>query len=202
MHLIHAGLLCVLFGLPLAVPALRAWPLFWLTPLGCYAVIVAAVPALRRGVTWLRFGRFDGAVIAWTVAIITASSAALVLWFRWARPDVADLARQLPRAGPAQFVLLGLGFALLNAGLEEAVFRGVFQEALTAEWGPWWGAALQGVLFGVVHARGFPRGAVGMAMASAYGVALGLLRLRSGGLGASYVAHVCADATIFARRAS
>ena len=82
--------------------------------------------------------------------------------------------------------------------MEEAVFRGVLQEALTAEWGPWWAVGVQGVLFGVVHAHGFPRGVEGMVMASAYGVALGLLRLRSGGMAASCMAHVCADATIFA----
>jgi membrane protease YdiL (CAAX protease family) len=54
------------------------------------------------------------------------------------------------------------------------------------------------VLFGVIHAQGFPRGVEGMVMASAYGVALGLLRQRSGGLAASCAAHICADATIFA----
>jgi len=57
---------------------------------------------------------------------------------------------------------------------------------------------IQGVLFGVIHAHGFPRGVTGMVMASAYGVALGLLRLRSGGMATSCAAHVCADATIFA----
>ena len=75
--------------------------------------------------------------------------------------------------------------AWCNALMEEAAFRGVLQEALTAEWGPWWAVGLQGLLFGVIHAQGFPRGVVGMVMASAYGVALGMLRLRSGGMAAS-----------------
>ena len=202
LPLVHAGLLCVLFALPLLIPALRPWPLYLLTPLTAYALIVIAVPPLRWGVHWLRVGRLDGAVLAWTAAVIVTSSAALVLWFVLARPDLGDLADKVPRVGPMTLIVFGAAFSLLNALMEEAAFRGVLQEALTAEWGPWWAVGLQGVLFGVIHAQGFPRGAVGMVMASVYGVALGLLRLRSGGMAASCVAHVCADATIFGLLAS
>ena len=198
LHLVHAGLLCVLFALPLLIPALRPWPLYLLVPLTAYFLVVAVVPPLRRGLGWLRVGRLDGPVLAWTAAVIVVSSAALATWFVLARPDVGDLAGQIPHLNPAALALLGLGFSVLNALMEEAAFRGVMQEALTAEWGPWWGIGLQGVLFGVIHAQGFPRGVEGMVMASVYGVALGLLRWRSGGLAASCAAHVCADATIFA----
>jgi CAAX protease family protein len=198
LHLIHAALLCVLFALPLAIPALRPWPLYLLVPLAVYFPIVALVPPLRRGLVWLRFGRLDGPVLAWTAAVIVVSSAALAAWFVLARPDVGDLAEQIPHLGPAALALLGLGFSVLNALMEEVAFRGVMQEALTAEWGPGWGIGLQGVLFGVIHAQGFPRGVEGMVMASVYGVVLGALRQRSGGLAASSIAHVCADATIFA----
>ncbi len=61
------------------------------------------------------------------------------------------------------------------------------------------GAVLaQAVAFGVIHAQGFPRGVVGMVMASIYGLMLGVLRLRARGLAAPVLAHICADATIFA----
>ena len=198
LPLVHAGLLCILFGLPLLIPALRPWPLYLLTPLAAYALIVALVPPLRRGVGWLRVGRLDWVVLASTAGVIVVSSGALVLWFLLARPEVGDLAAQMPQVDPISLLLLGVVFSVVNALLEEAAFRGVMQEALTAEWGPWWGAGLQGVLFGVIHAQGFPRGVEGVVMASAYGVALGLLRWRSGGMAASCIAHVCADATIFA----
>ena len=198
LHLVHAGLLCVLFALPLCIAALRPWPLYLLAPLAAYALIVVLVPPLRRGVHWLRVGRLDGPVLAATAAVIVVSSAALVLWFLLTKPDLGDLAAKIPHVGPAGLVLIGAAFAVLNALMEEAAFRGVLQEALTAEWGPWWAVGLQGVLFGVIHAQGFPRGVAGTVMASVYGVALGLLRLRSAGLAASCLAHVCADATIFA----
>ena len=121
-----------------------------------------------------------------------------MLWFVLARPDVSDLTDKIPHVGPMQLLLIGVIFSLANALMEEAIFRGVFQETLTAEWGPWPAVVIQGVLFGVIHIQGFPHGVEGMVMASAYGVALGWLRLRSGGMAAPCIAHVCADATIFA----
>ena len=156
LQAIHAVLLCMLFALPLLIPALRPWPLYQLAPLTVYAVIVAVVPPLRRGVGWLRVGRLDGVVLGWTAAVIVVSSAALVLWFLLARPDVGDLVAMIPHVGGAELVLIGAGFSVLNALMEEAVFRGVLQEALTAEWGPWWAVGIQGVLFGVVHAPRLP----------------------------------------------
>ena len=99
LQAIHAVLLCMMFALPLLIPALRPWPLYQLAPLTVYAVIVAAVPPLRRGVGWLRVGRLDGVVLGWTAAVIVVSSAALVLWFLLARPDVGDLADKIPRVG-------------------------------------------------------------------------------------------------------
>ena len=197
-HLVHAGLLLALLALPSFIPELRPWPLYLLVPLAIYALIVAVAPPLRRSVRWLRVGRFDGGVIAWTAAIILGSSAALVLWSVVARPDIGDLTEKIPRVGPIQLLLIGFTFSLANALMEEAIFRGVFQEALTVEWGSWPAIGIQGVLFGAIHVQGFPHGLEGMAMASAYGVALGWLRLRSGGMAASCIAHVCADATIFA----
>ena len=194
----NAGLLFVLLAVPLFIPALQPWPWYLLAPLAAFAAVVAAVPPLRRGVGWLRVGRLDVRVLAATAALIAVSSAALAVWFTLARPDVANLASQIPRVGPAGLALAGAVFALGNAAMEEAVFRGVLQDALEAEWGRWWAAGVQGVAFGVIHAQGFPRGPLGMAMASAYGVALGLLRVWSKGLGACVLAHAAADATIFA----
>jgi membrane protease YdiL (CAAX protease family) len=194
----NAVLLFALLAVPLFVPALRWWPLYLLAPLAAFAAVVAAVPPLRRGIGWLRVGRLDVRVLAATAGLVVVSSAALVLWFLLARPDVGDLAGQVPRGRWEVLLPAGAVFAAGNAAMEEAVFRGVLQDALEAEWGRWWAAGVQGVAFGVIHSQGFPRGPAGMAMASAYGVALGLLRVWAGGLGACVLAHTAADATIFA----
>ena len=61
------------------------------------------------------------------------------------------------------------------------------------------GVALGGttVLFGLGHLHGYPPGPLGAVLAGLFGLALGLLRLRTGGLGLAIAVHVSADATIF-----
>jgi len=50
---------------------------------------------------------------------------------------------------------------------------------------------------GLAHIHGFPRGWLGVALATVYGLMTRVLRMRSRGLVAPLVAHVAADATIF-----
>lgn len=91
----------------------------------------------------------------------------------------------------------GHGFSLVNAAVEEAIFRGVLQTALERVNGPLVAIVLQAVAFGVLHVLGVPTGIVGAIMAGAWGLLLGVMRWRTKGLLAPYVAHVAADATIF-----
>lgn len=94
-------------------------------------------------------------------------------------------------------VVAGAGFSLVNAAVEEAVFRGVLQTALERVSGPGVAVVVQAVAFGLLHVVGVPTGLVGALMAGAWGLLLGVMRWRTGGLLAPYVAHVAADATIF-----
>ncbi len=196
---VHGLLLVSLLTLPVFFPQLLWWPFYLVVPLTVYAAIVLAVPSLRRSVKWVRAGRFDAVVGALTAATIVLASAALVLWYVCFRDtaDLADLGGQIPPWDLPYLLLAGVGFSVVNALLEEIIFRGNLYEAIAAGYGVAAAICIQGVVFGIVHAEGFPRGYVGIAMASVYGVALGVLRLRSGGLLAPFVAHVFADATIF-----
>ena len=110
--------------------------------------------------------------------------------------------RQRPGDDPnlplALVVVGGIGFAFFNAFLEEAVYRVVFFEALAASTATATPAVVvQAAAFGALHLNGFPRGVVGVALATIYGLMLGALRVRARGMLAVCVAHVCADATIF-----
>jgi uncharacterized protein len=78
--------------------------------------------------------------------------------------------------------LVAIAFATLNAFAEELLFRGIIQDALHGVMAPMPAIALQGVAFGAIHLRGFPSGTAGVVLASGYGVALGVIRWRSGGL--------------------
>jgi membrane protease YdiL (CAAX protease family) len=53
------------------------------------------------------------------------------------------------------------------------------------------------VLFALGHLHGYPPGPLGAVLAGIFGLALGLLRLWTGGLGLAIAVHVCVDATIF-----
>ncbi len=91
----------------------------------------------------------------------------------------------------------GICFSAANATLEELIFRGLLWEAAAAEWNVGIALAATTILFGVGHLHGYPPGPLGAALAGIFGLALGLLRWWTGGLGLAIAVHVCADATIF-----
>jgi membrane protease YdiL (CAAX protease family) len=196
---LHGLVLVSLLSLPLFFTELQWWPLYLLVPLTIYAAVVLAAPPLRRSVHWVRTGRCDGTVLALTLTTIVTASAALLLWYGQYRhdTDLENLGDQIPDWPLPCLLLAGVGFSVLNAVLEEIIFRGVLYEALVDGYGPLAAVCIQAIAFGVVHAHGFPRGVIGVAMATLYGLVLGVLRQRSGGLVAPLVAHVFADATIF-----
>ncbi|MEI8256698.1 MAG: CPBP family intramembrane glutamic endopeptidase, partial [Deltaproteobacteria bacterium] len=168
-------------------------------PLVAYVFAARAVRPLRRTLTWWRRGRIDRATAGMMLGAVLVSSAALCIWLKWTHPYLGDLHAQLPDVGTLGMLGIGLAFALGNAVLEECVWRGVLLEALDAGLGrgvvP---VVAQALSFGAAHVAGFPRGAWGVAMATAYGLMLGAIRRRSEGLLAPVITHAFADATIFA----
>jgi membrane protease YdiL (CAAX protease family) len=95
---------------------------------------------------------------------------------------------------PAAFVL-----SLINAAVEEAAYRGILLEALDTALGRGpAGVFIQALAFGALHfSAGFPRGTAGLALAFVYGLALGAMRNKSGGLLAPWLTHVLTDLAIF-----
>ena len=174
------------------------WPLVLLVPLLVYGVVACTVPALRSTVTWLRWGRLDRSVLPLTLLTVILSSCGLWLWFIIAEPDLGRFAGALPTTSVVYLVPIGLGFAVLNAAVEESIFRGILLQGLDRALGPGWlSLIIHALAFGLVHFRGVPDGWVGVAMAAVYGLMLGVIRRRSGGLLAPIVAHICADVVIF-----
>lgn len=193
----HGGLILALLAIPLFVRELQRWPWYLLVPLSAYLVVVMLVSPLRRTVRWNRLGQLRGSVLLITGGVIVTSSSALLLYDAICQPDVAQLARQLSLTLPMHMAVVGVLFSAFNALLEEVIFRGILLDALTAAIGVSWAVVVQALAFGVGHAHGYPPGPLGIALASGYGLMLGLVRQHSGGLAAPWVAHVFADATIF-----
>src|SRR5262249_18606499 len=144
----------------------------------------------------LTIGRMTGAPLAFAAALTVATSGVLVAFQELARPDVSGLAVRLPVSGLGSLLLVGLCFSVLNALLEELIFRGVFWEVLAAEWNARVALGITAGLFGLFHLHGYPPGVPGALLAALFGLALGLLRWWSAGLGLAVACHICADATI------
>jgi|GEM_PF-687423 len=129
------------------------------------------------------------------------STSALLLWASWtSNPGIgAQMVQGFAGFSPWLLYFIGVPlFALINATVEEAVFRGLLQPALRTVFpGIWLALVLQASVFAAFHfATGFPNGLAGYAMVLAYGVMLGYLKERSGGMLAPVAAHIIADLTI------
>ena len=192
-----------ILGLLAAVWAwIGIWPPYWpfavLVPLAGYGLVVRLVPPLRGSTRWVRRGRMDRSVLWLTLLTVAISSAGLLTWFFLMDPDLGRFARALPSGGPLVLLPIGFGFALLNAVLEESVYRGILLEALDSTIGrAWMPLLIQALVFGSVHFRGVPDGWTGVTMATAYGLMLGVIRRQSRGMVGPIAAHVCADAVVF-----
>jgi len=179
------------------VPVFRAWPAIWIAPLAGYFALVILLPALRRTFTGWSFGRVDKSGLFATLGIAAISSIALLLFQRWTQPDLHAYAAALPRLPGEQIFVAGAVFAVLNAFLEELIFRGVFFTAIESQVNTTMTVIITAALFGYGHMHGYPPGPLGALLAGIYGLALGWLRVFTGGLGLPILAHVVADATIF-----
>jgi membrane protease YdiL (CAAX protease family) len=148
--------------------------------------------------TYLPRGRIDSATLAWCLACAAVAGSALVVWQRLMHPDLADLYAQIPlHRFPLPLLIAGaMAFAVANAAVEEAMYRGLLQHVLDRLAGRRWAWLLQALSFGLMHVHGFPRGTVGVVLATIYGLMMGAIRLRAGGLLAPWLAHTVTDITI------
>jgi membrane protease YdiL (CAAX protease family) len=193
---VHGGILLAALAAAYVI-GVSTWPLYMLLPLLVYAGIVVAIAPLRRKAPRLRIGRLGGAPLACAVALGVMTLAALVGFHALAQPDVTDLAARLPTVTFGNAIVAAICFSVVNATLEELIFRGVLWESLAQEWNAPVALVTTAVVFGLGHIDGYPPGPVGAALAGLYGFALGLLRWWTGGLGLATACHVAADATIF-----
>jgi len=132
-----------------------------------YAVVVRRVAWLHGVAAWLRRGALNGGLLVLAGGSAAISGGALLAWHEIARPDLQDLVRTFVPDFPIWLLVPGaLAFALLNAAIEEAAYRGVVLAALDVALGPGVAAiVLQAMAFGALHVHGFPRGAAGVGLA-------------------------------------
>lgn len=176
---------------------LFTWPSHLLVPL-----LVAALAARvwksesRESLGW-RWGDADARAWLAALAIAILASIALITWAELLQPDLEGFRAMVPRGNMAVLIAAALGFALLNAVMEELIWRGGIQSWLVGHTGIRLAILVQALSFGALHWAGFPSGWSGVGLATIYGVMLGWLRHATGGLAAPIAAHILADVTIF-----
>lgn len=191
---LHGFLFFALLIAATFVPLFRTWPLIWIAPLAGYFGLVALVPPLRVTFTGWSFGRVNSTAVLATLAIATLSSVTLLLFQRWSQPDLRAYAAALPKLPGGEIIVAGIIFAVLNAFLEELIFRGVLFTAIESQVNAQMTVIITAALFGYGHMHGYPPGPIGAVLAGIYGLMLGWLRVFTGGLGLPVLAHIVARA--------
>ena len=162
--------------------------------LGAFVLVARVVPAFAPSPRWWAPGR---APPGWTALVGGVTPIALVGWVVLFHPNLRDVVGDYVPDLPLPVLIAGgVGFALVNAALEELIWRGVLQDRLEPLFGAAGAIAISSISFGVQHAHGVPRGVVGVLLAGIWAVMLGTLRRRARGMLAPFLAHVIADATI------
>jgi hypothetical protein len=191
------SIFCVIC-LSLIFSGMRYLPVVLALGLLGYAGVVRGVPWLRGTATWARWGSFDARVCLLSTGAWLVAAVALLSWYLLLQPNITNIVKAYVPALPLGLLMVGgLIFAMLNAAVEEAAYRGVFLHALDRSLGPGFAALLlQAVAFGAIHIRGFPRGWLGVGLASIFGLFMGVIRRCAGGMFAPWIAHVFTDVVI------
>jgi membrane protease YdiL (CAAX protease family) len=191
------SIFCVIC-LGLVLSGVRYFPVVLAIGLVGYAAVVRGVPWLRGTATWAQWGSFDATVRILSVAAWLLAAAALLSWYLLLHPNIANIIDAFVPALPLGLLIAGgLIFSMANAAVEEGAYRGVILHALDRSLGPGFAALLlQALAFGAIHIRGFPRGWLGVALACIYGLLMGVIRRRAGGMFAPWIAHVFTDVVI------
>lgn len=191
------GLLLVAFLL-LGVTGLRPKRLLFGLAVVVYMVAASRLPWLREVAPWRRVWSCNSRQGA--VGAVFGLVAGLVLWAWYeGRPenlaDIIDLTRDWSIWTLAS---VGVLAAVVNAVVEEAVYRGIVKDSLESVLRP--GSTtlvLQAAVFAALHfPSGILQGLAGVGLAFLYGLVLGLLRRRSGGLAVPVIAHTVTDLVI------
>jgi uncharacterized protein len=192
-----AGVFLVTLGVA-ALPVVGIWPAPGAVALLALAALAWFAPSWRAERRWLVRGRIDRPVIGLVIGSVVIASTALFVWYVTLHSDVSDIRRAMLPPYPAWMLILGgVAFSMVNAAVEEALFRGLLLDVLDRALGTGVSALLvQAGAFGLLHIHGFPRGLVGVALAAVYGLMMGILRRRSGGMLAPWIGHVATDVAI------
>jgi uncharacterized protein len=187
---IAALVACFLLAMHVPIP----WQPVMAIALAAFVLLGRVAPGFALPPRWWAPGRVP---LGWTALVGGVTPVALVGWVVLFHPNLRDVVGAYVPDFPLPVLIAGaVGFALINAALEELIWRGVLQDRLDPLFGAAGAIAISSISFGVQHAHGVPRGPIGVLLAGSWAVMLGMLRKHARGLLAPFISHVIADATI------
>lgn len=188
----------LVYGIGL-IPGVGLWPVGPAIALLLTALVSWRTGRLARWRGWFRVGRIDGVAWATVAAVAVVSVAGLVIWQSLLDGQLPSTYRQLTESvAPPVAVAGALGFTIVNGAIEDSIFFGVLLTPLLRHFPSGLAVVMTALAFGLAHFNGVPNGLVGIVLAGTWALMLGYLRTRTGGMLATYLAHVVADATIVA----
>ncbi len=191
------GLLLVAF-LALGVTGLRPKRLLFGLAVVVYVMAASRLPWLREVAPWRRVWSCNLRQGAVGAAVGLVAGLALWVWYEQRPEQLADIIDLTSDWSIWTLSSLGVIAAVVNAVVEEAVYRGIVQDSLERVLRPGVTAlVLQAAVFAALHfPSGILQGFAGVGLAFSYGLVLGLLRRRSGGLAVPVIAHTVTDLVI------
>lgn len=193
----HMTIFALLAALAYRTPEFGLHPFPLLNALLGYAVVVMCSRRLRESFGWLHTGSLEPGVRRLILGTSAASLVALPIWFAWTDPEFVGLTA-IADVPVWALPPTGFFFVLVNAGVEETAFRGVLLDSSHSAFGAIAALFVQAAVFGIAHyAHGVPDGPWGAVLSGGYGLMLGVIRLRSRGMVAPWIAHAITDAAIF-----
>jgi membrane protease YdiL (CAAX protease family) len=170
---------------------LASWTVRWLSGVSVVPLRFVSIGDLQTGVNGLSLLAAPGE--SWRdfgirFALIATALTALVIWLQSRpRPRPELLLAALP---------LSTVFSVINAAVEETIFRIAVLQSLVATIAPSEAAIVSGVMFGVPHYFGRPGGLPGVIMAGFLGWMMATATLQTGGIGWAWVMHFVQDVVI------
>ena len=195
---IHVPLVGTLYLGAYCLPVIGVWPIPLAVILAGYGAVLAGFPEARRSARYWHRGTIDRVTVLWMVLFVLGSGVALVTWRYGAGANLTRYREFVPSGIPAWALFAGVvPYAMFNAFFEELLCRGIIWQACEETFGVLAALVLTSLVFGLWHYRGFPSGVLGVALAIGYGLMMGFVRIRTGGLFGPWVAHVLADVVIY-----
>ena len=173
------------------------WPLHFIIPLLLALLITFSKNFTNTFQKVFYKGRVGSIEYIWIFVFAVISSLSLIAWLKLEKPDLSQIQGLIPDVSPIILIFAGAVFALVNAILEEAIWRCLILNWLRTQMRVQFAVVLQAISFGISHWNGLPSGMFGIILATIYGLMLGYLAVRSKGILAPILTHIITDVCVF-----